>query len=55
MPRCKALEIQRKKAYADYTSLTLDDGNDADGRFSSARDKKGRVLYPAFCLSTLFI
>jgi hypothetical protein len=36
MPRCKADEILRKKAYLEGTSLTKDEDNAADGRFSSA-------------------
>jgi hypothetical protein len=36
MPRCKAPEILRNKAYLQGTSLTKDEGNAADGRFSSA-------------------
>jgi hypothetical protein len=34
MSRCKALEIQRKKAYLKGTSLTMDESNAAGGRFS---------------------
>ena len=36
MPRCKAPEILRNKAYPEGTSLTKEKGNAADGRFSSA-------------------
>ena len=36
MSRCKAPEILRNKAYLEGTSLTKDEGNAADGRFSSA-------------------
>jgi hypothetical protein len=36
MSRCKADEILRNKAYLQGTSLTKDEDNAADGRFSSA-------------------
>jgi hypothetical protein len=36
MPRCKADEILRIKAYLEGTSLTKGEDNAADGRFSSA-------------------
>jgi hypothetical protein len=32
MPRCKAAEILRNKAYLEGTSLTKDEANAADGR-----------------------
>jgi len=36
MSSCKAPSILQKKAYVAYTSLLRDEGNAADGRFSSA-------------------
>jgi hypothetical protein len=36
MPRCKAPDVLRNKAYLEGTSLPKGEGNAADGRFSSA-------------------
>jgi hypothetical protein len=33
MPRCKAAEVLRNKAYLEGTSLTKDEGNAADWLF----------------------
>ena len=36
MSRCKASEIPRSEAYITYAAVTRDEGNAADGRFSTA-------------------
>jgi hypothetical protein len=36
MPRCKAPEILRSEAYSEYAATRKDEGNAADGRFSTA-------------------
>jgi hypothetical protein len=35
MPRCKAPDILRTEAYWTYAAGTKDEGNAADGRFST--------------------
>ncbi len=36
MLRCKAPDIVRNEAYFEYAAMRKDEGNAADGRFSSA-------------------
>jgi hypothetical protein len=46
MPRCKAPEILRSETYLAYAATTKDEGNAADGRFSTAcKDKTTGKVY----------